>query len=116
METAVIVLHANGVNCETTIEIAEKPTLPELRRAISPLIGGGTACHVSVLNPQTGGRRDMFYDELAGPKGLPRNDDATAIYRRAYLARFPDVDPEALDWVAGDAVVVKDRSVWSNGE
>jgi len=38
------------------------------------------------------------------------------MYRRAYLARFPDVDPEALDWVAGDAVVVKDRSVWSNGE
>lgn len=42
---------------------------------------------------------------------LSRNDEATTIYRAAYMAQHPDHDPEGLPYIAGTAVLFRDR-VW----
>ena len=41
-------------------------------------------------------------------KQLPRNEQATTLYRRAWLVDHPPADPETLPWIGGN-VVVADR-------
>jgi len=50
-------------------------------------------------------------DDLAIPKGLPRNERATAIHRNAYMAKHPDANRESLCYIAGPAVLF-DELVW----
>jgi hypothetical protein len=48
---------------------------------------------------------------MGHPKGLPRNENATVIYRRNALLRQGVKDPETLPWIAGPAVLFE-RIVW----
>ena len=55
----------------------------------------------------------MFVNETGIVKKLPRNDEATRLYRANWLKRHPKDDPESLPYIAGAAVVFEER-VWSN--
>jgi hypothetical protein len=55
--------------------------------------------------------KDMFVDDIAGMKDLPRNELATELYRAEYLANHPDADPEPLPVIYGSAVLF-DEQIW----
>ena len=88
-------------------------------KQIKAWLDGGAPEHVSVLwlHPEKyiNKRSDMFVDEVGQLKGLPRNDKATEIYRRATMlgrsAAPKPADPEELPWIAGTAIVF-DRIIW----
>ena len=89
------------------------PGYEQLRELIEPVLGGPLE-HVSVL--WNGERADMFVDELGHVElttrdPLPRNDEATAIYRANWLKQHPGTDPETLAWIAGTAILFRVR-VW----
>jgi hypothetical protein len=102
---------------------------------LRPLLDGGDPEHVLVYSgarPYLGDRfyRDMFVDEEGQAlllrltedgvsavrdrpgKGLPRNEAATALYRRNVLMHEAPSDPESHPWIAGPAVFFPDRRVW----
>lgn len=90
------------------------PGYDQLRLLIEPLLDGEPMEHVSVL--WAGKRADMFASELGcmalktrGP--LPRNEEATSIYRANWLSRHPDCEPESLPFIAGTAILF-DKRVW----
>ena len=88
----------------------DKPSYANLKAVIKPLLDGAGLEHVAVL--WNGGRRDMFVDECGQLKGLPRNDEATKVYRNNWLTQHPKTDPEAMPWIAGPAILFDDV-VWS---
>lgn len=88
----------------------EATSYEELRPLIVEHLNGADPEHVYVLH--NGERRDLFVDEVGHLKHLPRNEAATSIYRNAYLSRHPGTHPEALDWIAGPAVLFPDDVVW----
>jgi hypothetical protein len=93
-----------------TAMMPEQPSTDILRQAAEPHLDNARLQRVKVL--VDGERRDMFIDDLAIPKGLPRNKRATAIYHReAYTSKHPDADPESLCYIAGP-VVLFDELVW----
>lgn len=100
-------------------DLPEEPGYIKLRDIIAPLLDRGALEHVSVLADFDGGERyralDMFVDDCGLLKNLPRNEVATAIYRRAnQMGRSlgPKVhDPEMLNFIVGTAVLF-DRRVW----
>jgi hypothetical protein len=105
------VLDVGGTETESTAIMSDPPTYAELKAAVEPHIGGDME-HVYIFNDRTPNKRgDMFVDEIGQPKGLPRNEAATAMYRRAWVQSTGD-DPETLPWVAGTAVVFDDV-VWT---
>jgi hypothetical protein len=67
--------------------------------------------HVNVWH--TGKYLDMFVDETGVLKALPRNEQATTIYRANVLAHEPETvgDIEELPFIAGDAVLFMEK-VW----
>lgn len=81
-----------------------------LRGVIEPLLDGQEMEHVTVLYEDQ--RRDMFVDGRGMLKGLARNETATAIYRANWLKHHPG-NPEALEWIAGTAVLFPDLIVWT---
>lgn len=91
-----------------------RPTYEELSRLLQPLLGGKPE-RVAVLADFSGGKKyqplDMFVYEHSLLKRLPRNENATTIYRRATLLRAPSTPPESLSYIAGPAVLM-DRRVW----
>jgi hypothetical protein len=93
------------------------PTWRSLNELIRPLLDGGDPEHVRVFTYFAEGEPDryldMFVDELGGPKGLPRNDRATVIYRNNVLVHAPAEypDPEAMPMIYGTAVLFA-RRVW----
>jgi hypothetical protein len=93
------------------------PTWRSLNELIRPLLDGGDLEHVRVFTHFAEGEPDryldMFVDEMGGPKGLPRNDRATVIYRNNVLVHAPAEypDPEALPMIYGTAVLFA-RRVW----
>ena len=94
-------------------EMSANPTLRELKAAIGPHFGGAEFEHVAILKPNGHSAADMFVNETGIVKGLPRNDEATRLYRANWLKRHPKDDPESLPYIAGAAVVFEER-VWSN--
>lgn len=89
-------------------EGAPGPGYEQLAALINPIVGGELE-HVSVLwNDRPA---DMFVHETGVLEGLPRNVEATAIYRANWLKLHPRWNPEALNWIAGTAVVFEQR-VW----
>jgi hypothetical protein len=97
------------VEHETLME--KKPVYDDLRSLIEPHLGGGRLMHVRVLCPILGVWTDMFIDDLSALKRLPRNDEATRIYRHGLLSEHPGDDPEKFPYIAGPAVVFL-RPVW----
>lgn len=101
--------------------LPKEPGYQELNRIIAPLLGGkGTHMeHVSVWADYKNGtdfrQLDMFVDENGLFNGLPRNEEATTIYRRANqmgLLLIPkEDDPETLNFIVGPAVLFS-RRVW----
>ncbi|WP_042776361.1 hypothetical protein [Sinorhizobium fredii] len=86
-------------------------------RAVVEAVTGIPMEHVNVFWRYSTGERahymDMFVNEQGMLNRLPRNELATRIYRNNVLThdpfRFPT--PEALPWIAGPAVLFKER-VW----
>lgn len=99
-----------------TIEWPLDPGYSRLKKLLMPLLDGNHLEHVSVLADFDGGtdfkRADMFVDECGALNGLPRNEAATAIYRRNALTRAPaDYDTEQLPAIYGPAILFA-RLVW----
>jgi hypothetical protein len=90
------------------------PGYDQLKAFIEPLLDGAPLEHVSVL--WNGKPADMFVDELGRLElttrpPLPRNEEATTIYRAAALRREPERDPESMPFIAGTAILFEQR-VW----
>ena len=100
-----------------TLEAELLPNYQNLRALIEPITGEPME-HVRVWSDFKGGTDykylDMFVNELGRimDPPLPRNEAATAIYRRNVLYHEPGrYDPEELDWIAGPAVLFE-QLVW----
>lgn len=100
-------------------DLPGQPKYEVLRDLLTPLLDGAYLERVKVLADFEGGTNydvlDMFVDEEGLLNGLPRNDAATAHYRRATMMGrtpipVPD-DPESIPYVVGPAVLF-DRRVW----
>ena len=90
------------------VEMSRTPTVAEIKAALRPHLEGGTPEHVIVL--LDGRPADMFVDEMATAKGLPRNEEATKVYRANWLKRHRQ-DPETMPFIAGPAVLFEDL-IW----
>lgn len=104
------VLGVDGmVTVSAALMTADCPTLGEIHRVVKPYLDCAVE-HVLVLH--NGKAVDMFVDETGVIKGLPRNEQATEIYRRNWLTQHPGTDPETLPHIAGPAVLFEDV-VWT---
>jgi hypothetical protein len=116
METRVLVMKPGEPNETRTFELPERPRYNEIVDLVELLIGVTRAEHVTVIADFSGGlafrESDLFVDEMGHPKGLPRNENATIIYRRNALLHQGVKDPETLPWIAGPAVLFE-RIVWT---
>jgi hypothetical protein len=83
----------------------EVPSRQEIARVVRPLIDDATMMRVPVTRAETGLAVDMFVDELAIIKDLPRNERATTIFREEYLLWHPFADPAKLRFIAGTAIL-----------
>lgn len=120
MLTKLLIMRPNETSETKEIDLSRDPGYEKLRDIIAPLLGE-RACleHVSVLADFSGATKykplDMFVDDTGLLKGLPRNEAATAIYRRANLmgkTHVPPVDdPEKLNFIVGPAILFN-RRVW----
>lgn len=111
METTYTVIKADGTQTDGIVDWPEEPGYDQIKALVEPLLDGGWLEHVTVLFQDR--PHDMFVDEEGRlpHKSLPRNEKATAIYRRAALKRDPKRDPESFAWIAGTAVIFH-RRVW----
>lgn len=93
-------------------EFKNAPDYRQLKDLLTPLLDGAPLEHVYVL--YEGRRADMFVDEMGHVRNvpLPRNEEATAIYRANALKRGMASDPEDLPWIAGPAILFEEI-VWS---
>ena len=112
MMTRLLILTAGLQPSETrTFELPERPSDTDIADLVELVIGVTRCEHVSVLADFAGGlnfkRADMFVDEMGHPKGLPRNEAATMIYRRNALLHQGVSDPETLHWIAGAGGAVR---------
>ena len=84
------------------------PTYHQIQRLVQPLLGGELLEHVSVM--YHGKQTDMFVCENGKLLGMPRNEEATGIYRtnRVRLGQAP----ESISFIVGVAIIF-DRIVWS---
>ena len=118
IETEILIMWPDEPNETRIFELPEQPSYQELREVVRIVLGSQDMDieHVTVLADFAGGlafkRADMFVDEMGHPKGLPRNENATVIYRRNALLNQGVRDPETLDWIAGPAALFQ-RIVWT---
>jgi hypothetical protein len=117
METKLLVMAPGQPNEQRIFELPERPGFHEIDDLVKLLIPGCQNIeHVSVLADFAGGLNfvlaDMFVDELGHMKHLPRNENATAIYRRNAMIKHSVTDAESLSWIAGVAVLFQ-RIVWT---
>lgn len=108
-EVTFTLLTAAGERATWTEELEEKPGLDAIRRALAPAFPARDFEHVTVLHD--GEVTDLFVDEIGQIKGLPRNEEATRIYRNNWMTQHPDQDPESLPDIVGPAVLVS-RRIW----
>lgn len=109
-----VVMRPEEMNEGGSVIWPQEPSLGDLRLLIEPIVGGDLE-HVTVLADFKGGLAfkpaDMFVHERGLIVGLPRNANATDIYRRNSLMHQGVSDPESLPWIAGPAVLFEKR-VW----
>jgi len=115
LPTKLLIMRPDQPHETREVELPRDPGYDRLRALLDPLLDGGNLEHVSVLADFAGGLNfkpaDMFVDDDGHSKGLPRNETATVIYRRNWLLRHPDVDPESIPFIVGPAVLFH-RRVW----
>jgi hypothetical protein len=104
------VFHVDGSVTLHSAEMSRPPTLDQIYAAVLPHLNGADSEHVSVLH--RGRRADMFVNGNGRAFRLPRNDNATAVYRCNWLTRYPTADPEAMPYIVGPAVLF-DQIVWT---
>lgn len=109
MKTAITIFRPAQAPQRKAIELPDTPGIDRLHDILDPILGTRDFEHVYVLHD--GHRADMFVDETGHWKGLPRNEDATRIYRTAWMARYPSADIESLPEIVGTAVLF-DNEVW----
>jgi hypothetical protein len=100
-----------GGRVDHEILMEKKPVYQDLFALVEPHLGGASPMHIRVLCPFLNAWTDMFIDDMGALKRLPRNEEATRIFRNGYLAKRPGDDPEKLPYIAGPAVVFL-RSLW----
>lgn len=110
MKTSIRIIKADGTEEVRDFAWPEAPGYAAIRDLVEPILGQGRYLeHVTVLHE--GERTDMFVDDSGLTDGLPRNEKATAIYRANWLSQHPGCSPEALPFIAGDAILFS-RRVW----
>lgn len=109
IETAMRVMRVGEPAQAQTVMLPHAPGYDRLREVVEPLLDGCNMERVNVLHE--GRYTDMFVDETGALKSLPRNDEATAIYRNNWLTHNPGTDPESMPAIYGTAVLFG-RRVW----
>lgn len=111
MKTKYTIIKPDGTQEDHVVDWPKEPGYDRIRAVVEPILGGGFLEHVAVLFCDK--PHDMFVDEEGHlpHKNLPRNEKATAVYRRATLKRDPKRDPESIPWIAGTAIIFH-RRVW----
>jgi len=100
------VLHPSGNARTVEFALPDKPSLAAVRAIVEPHLDGGVAERVRILKPGDDDKVvDLFIDEAHRWKRLPRNIEATRLYRRAWMVEHPDDDAEKLAFICGPAVV-----------
>ncbi len=118
MKTKMLIMRPDQPHETVEIDLPEEPGYDKLSKIVEPLLNGPLE-QVSVWADFYGGTSyqplDMFVHDCGLLEGLPRNEAATLIYRRANQmgkSSAPKVDdPEKLSFIAGVAVLF-DRRVW----
>lgn len=110
MLTKYTVLRSDGAREEFSVELPKEPGYERLKEIVEPHLDGNLMERVRVLRDD-GEYTDMFVDDAGLLKGLPRNEEATRIYRNNWLVQHPGTDPETLSPIVGTAVLF-DRPVW----
>lgn len=119
MQTKVLIMRPGQPHETREYDLPKAPGYEVLREIIAPILERGALEHVSVWADFDGGFKykplDMFVDDCGLLKSLPRNEAATAIYRRANLmgrSSLPAADdPESLSFICGTAILFN-RRVW----
>jgi len=109
-----LILPDEGFAQTYEVDWPQEPGYDRIKSLVEPLINDEPLEHVSVLYNDR--RADMFVSGVGamayGKRGpLPRNDEATHIYRAASMRRDPTQDPEDMPAIYGPAVIF-DRIVW----
>lgn len=115
MKTKYIAIRTDGSTTEGECELDEEPKYDAINAVVRPLIATLVTKrddieHVTVLHE--GERRDLFVDDAGERKNLPRNEEATTIYRHNWITQHPKVDPETMPYIYGDAVFFPHRRIW----
>lgn len=98
------------VNRNTDVRVVECDARHEsLDALLRPILDGSDYEHLTVL--WRGRKSDMFVAADSSLRDLPRNNEATDIYRAATLQRHPKTPPELLPMVNGVAVIFE-SIVW----
>lgn len=119
MKTRICIMRPDQPHESREIDLPREPGYDALDKLLRPLLDNNHLERVAVLSDFDGGNNfqptDMFVDEMGANKGLPRNEAATLIYRRAtMLGRTgvrPPADPDDLPAIYGPAILF-DRRVW----
>ncbi len=115
METKIRIIRPGQEDEIREIDLPNNPGYDVLEKTIRPILDGHDLEHVSVLADFLDGtdyrRADMFVDETGSLRGLPMNEAATVIYRRAWMMRYPRSNPAELPYIYGTAVIFN-RIVW----
>lgn len=119
IETKLLIMRSDQPHETMTVKLSQEPTYDTLAKLIEPLLGCRHMEHVTVLSDyETNGYQphDMFVDEDGIAKGLPRNEAATVIYRRATMVGRTGLpvpsNPEILPAIYGPAILFS-RIVWT---
>lgn len=111
MRTTITIMRPNAEpEIRSLFALPAQPSSVQLHEIVDPLIGTRDMERVNVF--WEGAYTDMFVDGASFHKGLPRNEQATRIYRNNWLThKDPKADPESLPAIYGPAVLFS-RKVW----
>ncbi len=109
MKTEYTIFRPDGSVEHASVDWPEEPGFERIAALVEPLLDGADLEHVTVLHDNK--RADMFVDETGLLKNLPRNEQATAIYRAATIRREPKRHLETLPHIVGTAILFR-RIVW----